>query len=436
MYREIVKDLMKWRNSDKRKPLVITGMRQCGKTYVMQKFGKEAFESVVYINLEKNELAASIFEYDYDVHRIVNELSGFSEDGKIIPGKSLLIIDEIQACPRAITALKYFCEDMRELHVMCAGSLLGVALKHENISFPVGKINRLQMYPMSFKEYLIACDEENIVKILNDYAKDRPLADSLMGRMEKLLKNYLLVGGMPEAVASWCENRSFEEVAEIQDNILEDYSSDFSKHAPIADVPKLHWIWESVPKQLAKENNKFVFSQVKSGKRAHELENALQWLVDSGLVYRCELAANPEIPLSFSADGSYFKIYMADVGLLCRRTGLSYKALLAENGVFSSFKGALTENYVHNELIYLDKKPYFWRSGNTAEVDFLIEDDENVIPVEVKSADNTRAKSYRLFCNRHKPSVGYKFSLKNTGVNMTEQTETYNIPLYMIWTLH
>ena len=283
MYREIVKDLMKWRNSDKRKPLVITGMRQCGKTYVMQKFGKEAFESVVYINLEKNELAASIFEYDYDVHRIVNELSGFSEDGKIIPSKSLLIIDEIQACPRAITALKYFCEDMRELHVMCAGSLLGVALKHENISFPVGKINRLQMYPMSFKEYLIACDEENIVKILNDYAKDRPLADSLMGRMEKLLKNYLLVGGMPEAVASWCENRSFEEVAEIQDNILEDYSSDFSKHAPIADVPKLHWIWESVPKQLAKENNKFVFSQVKSGKRAHELENALQWLVDSGL---------------------------------------------------------------------------------------------------------------------------------------------------------
>lgn len=436
MYREIVKDLMKWRNSDKRKPLVITGMRQCGKTYVMQKFGKEAFESVVYINLEKNELAASIFEYDYDVHRIVNELSGFSEDGKIIPGKSLLIIDEIQACPRAITALKYFCEDMRELHVMCAGSLLGVALKHENISFPVGKINRLQMYPMSFKEYLIACDEENIVKILNDYAKDRPLADSLMGRMEKLLKNYLLVGGMPEAVASWCENRSFEEVAEIQDNILEDYSSDFSKHAPIADVPKLHWIWESVPKQLAKENNKFVFSQVKSGKRAHELENALQWLVDSGLVYRCELAVNPEIPLSFSADGSYFKIYMADVGLLCRRTGLSYKALLAENGVFSSFKGALTENYVHNELIYLDKKPYFWRSGNTAEVDFLIEDDENVIPVEVKSADNTRAKSYRLFCNRHKPSVGYKFSLKNTGVNMTEQTETYNIPLYMIWKLH
>ena len=168
MYREIVKDLMKWRNSDKRKPLVITGMRQCGKTYVMQKFGKEAFESVVYINLEKNELAASIFEYDYDVHRIVNELSGFSEDGKIIPGKSLLIIDEIQACPRAITALKYFCEDMRELHVMCAGSLLGVALKHENISFPVGKINRLQKYPMSFKEYLIACDEENIVKILND----------------------------------------------------------------------------------------------------------------------------------------------------------------------------------------------------------------------------------------------------------------------------
>lgn len=432
MYRSIMDDLLKWKDSSARKPLVITGVRQCGKTYVMQDFGKKHFDSVVYVNLEKNELAASVFDYDYDVKRIVAELETIIAAGKIIMGETLLILDEIQACPRAITSLKYFCEDMRELHVICAGSLLGVALKHQNISFPVGKISRLRMFPMSFYEFLVAVDEKS-AKLLKGFADNRPLPSAYMEQMGKHYRNYLFIGGMPEVVEKWCKNHDYAEIEELQNEILDDYAADFSKYAPLSEVPKLHWIWESVPKQLAKDNNKFMFSQVKAGKRAHELENALQWLVDAGLVHRCELVANPQVPLSFSADARYFKVYMEDIGLLCRRSGLSYKSVLSDDGMFASFKGAMAENYVFNELLHSGYKSYFWRSGNTAELDFLMEIDGQVVPIEVKSADNTRAKSYRRFCQQYNMRKGFKFSLKNIGINMIEETETINLPLYMIW---
>lgn len=433
MQRDIVKSFQKWKNDQKRKPLVITGVRQCGKTYIMKEFGENNFQYVVYINLEKNELAAAAFEYDFDVHRIVQELVTMSGTAEFVPGDTLLILDEIQACPRAITALKYFCEDMRELHIMCAGSLLGVAMNHINISFPVGKIDRLQMYPMSLKEFLLANGEDSLINVLDKYTDDRPIPEPYMKKLENYYRQYLLIGGMPEVVCDWIENHNYERITKLQDNILQDYAADFSKYAPTNEVPKLQVIWESVPKQLAKENNKFVFSQVKAGKRAHELENALQWLVAAGLVYKCELSATPNIPLSFSADGNYFKVYMSDVGLLCRRTGLFYKSVLADDNLFSSFKGALAENYVHNELCKNDLVPYFWRSGNTAEVDFLVEYEGNIIPIEVKSADNTRAKSLNLFCKKYNPKKTIKFSLKNIGINEVDNTRNVNLPLYMSW---
>lgn len=264
------------------------------------------------------------------------------ENRKINVGKTLLIFDEIQEAPRAITALKYFCENKRDLHIVCAGSLLGVALKRENISFPVGKVNRMQMYPMSFKEFLIACGEEKYIEIFNEWQIDREITELYAKPLEKLYKEYIIVGGMPEAVNEYITSRNFVIVEEIQNEILADYADDFSKHAPVSEIEKIRLIWDSVPKQLTKENNKFVFSHVKEGKRAHELEASLQWLKNSGLIHMIELVQNAEIPLSAHADATYFKVYMSDVGLLCRRLGISYKNVLEDNWPIT-FKGAITE---------------------------------------------------------------------------------------------
>jgi hypothetical protein len=346
-----------------------------------------------------------------------------------------LFFDEIQECPRAITALKYFCENKRELHVICAGSLLGVAIKQENISFPVGKVDRLQMYPMSFYEFVKADGGEKYLTGLKAFDKEREIPDIYAEPLKKYLKNYYIVGGMPEVVAGWCELHIYDEVERIQADILDDYAKDFSKHAPVSEIPRLNWIWDSVPKQLAKENNKFIFSHVKEGKRAKDLEDALQWLRDAGLVYTLELVEKPEIPLSFGADATYFKVYMADVGLLRRKAQVSYHTILREDDNYIRFKGAMAENYVMNELVYNGYHPYFWRSGNTAEIDFLVEDKGNIIPIEVKAADNTRAKSYRLYCNRYEPNKGFKVSLKNVGWNFCGKTDTCSMPLYLVWRL-
>ena len=434
MQRDFIQNLIEWKDSKRRKPLILTGVRQCGKTYLLKEFGSEYFDNFCYINFESAGKYSAIFEYDYDVKRILREIE-LAENVKIIAGKTLLIFDEIQECPKAITSLKYFCENLQELHLVCAGSLLGVAIKKENISFPVGKVNRMQLYPMSFKEYLQAVGEGKYIELFNDWNINREIPELYTVPLERHLKNYYIVGGMPEAVKEFAESGDYAEVAKIQDEILSDYSDDFSKHAPISEIEKIRMIWDSIPKQLAKENNKFVFSHVKEGKRAHELEAALQWLKNSGLVHLVELVQNAELPLSSNADSTYFKVYMADSGLLCRRLGLSYKNILEENTALSTFKGAITENYVLQELIVQNKVPYFWRSGNTAELDFLFEEDGNVIPVEVKAATNTQAKSFKQFCKKYQNKTGFKLSLKNIAENDCEGTNVVSLPLYVLWNI-
>lgn len=434
MQRDFIQNLIEWKDSKRRKPLILTGVRQCGKTYLLKEFGSEYFDNFCYINFESAGKYSAIFEYDYDVKRILREIE-LAENVKIIAGKTLLIFDEIQECPKAITSLKYFCENLQELHLVCAGSLLGVAIKKENISFPVGKVNRMQLYPMSFKEYLQAVGEGKYIELFNDWNINREIPELYTVPLERHLKNYYIVGGMPEAVKEFAESGDYAEVAKIQDEILSDYSDDFSKHAPNSEIEKIRMIWDSIPKQLAKENNKFVFSHVKEGKRAHELEAALQWLKNSGLVHLVELVQNAELPLSSNADSTYFKVYMADSGLLCRRLGLSYKNILEENTALSTFKGAITENYVLQELIVQNKVPYFWRSGNTAELDFLFEEDGNVIPVEVKAATNTQAKSFKQFCKKYQNKTGFKLSLKNIAENDCEGTNVVSLPLYLLWNI-
>ena len=427
--------LLIWKDKEDRKPLLLTGVRQCGKTYVCKEFGKNHFADCAYFNFEGNAGLASVFEYDFNVERIIDELGNIIRGKKIIPGESLVILDEIQECPKAITALKYFCENMPQLHIVCAGSLLGVYIKRDNISFPVGKVDRLRMYPMSFSEFLKADGEGAILEGAQKYDIEQELPLLYTGKLEKELKYYYIVGGMPEVVAKWIKTHNFEAIESIQDNILQDYSNDFAKHAPKTDIPKLGWIWDSIPKQLAKDNSKFVFSHVKAGKRSSELEDALAWLVDAGLVHKLELVSHPELPLSYCSDATYFKIYMSDVGLLRKKSGVSYKTILEDSDLYKNFKRAFTENYVLTELLYQGISPYFWRSGNTAELDFLFEFEDNIIPVEAKAQIHTRAKSYTQFCKKYNSKIGFKFSMKNIGDNIVEGVKTYSVPLYMIWRL-
>ncbi|MBR3057503.1 MAG: ATP-binding protein [Clostridiales bacterium] len=435
MYRDILNDLEQWKNKSRRKPLLITGVRQCGKTYIVDKFAELYFEGYVKVNFESEEKLSAIFDYDFDVKRIITELERHLNI-QINPGKTLVFFDEIQECPRAITALKYFCENMRDLHIICAGSLLGVALKKQQISFPVGKVNRLKLYPMSFKEFVIASGRTDLIEALQDWPFDRPIPELYSVPMKKLLKEYYAVGGMPEAVKTWIDTHDFDEVEEVQNEILSDYADDFSKHAPVSEVPKIRLVWDSVPVQLAKDNNKFVFSHVKQGKRSADLEDALQWLCDAGLVIKTELVEKPETPLSGFADKTYFKVYMSDVGLLRAKSRLSPKSIMEENILYDRYKGAFVENYALNELISIGYEAYFWRSGNSAEVDFLIEHKEKMVPVEVKSADNTQAKSFKQFCKLYEPKKGLKLSAKNIAKNNCESTVAYSIPLYLEWNLY
>lgn len=434
MYREITDKLVKWKDSRRRKPLLLTGVRQCGKTYIVKEFGESNFDNCVYINFESEPAYAGIFEYDFDVRRILSELERTTKQ-RIIPEKSLLFFDEIQACPKALTSLKYFCENMRELHIIAAGSLLGVALTHENISFPVGKVNRMQLYPMNFREFVIASGRDDLIHTFCNWPADREIPDLYAVPMRHLLQDYLIVGGMPEAVLAWLDDNSYESAEEVQREILHDYEDDFGKYAPVSDLPKIRLIWDSVPVQLAKDNNKFVFSHVKQGKRAADLEDALQWLLDAGLICKNCLVEKPETPLSAFADKTYFKIYMSDTGLLRTRSGLSPETIVEGSANYIKYKGSLAENFVYNELISSGKTPYFWRSGNTAELDFLFEQKGSIIPAEVKSADNVQAKSYRQFCHRYNPETGFKLSMKNIGENLCEGTRTVNLPLYLTWNI-
>lgn len=433
MKREIMNRLVQWKDCADRKPLMITGVRQCGKTYIIKEFAENEFQEYLYLNFDGNTGLQSIFDYDFDIKRIIHELEIINFGKKITPGKTLLIFDEIQACPRAISSLKYFCENMKELHLIAAGSLLGVALKSEGISFPVGKVDRLEMYPMTFSEFVTADGGENYIEGLCNMPFEREIPELYTRPMEKYLKNYYIVGGMPEAVKVWTETHNYQEVEMVQDRILKDYPDDFNKHASKTEANRISLIWESIPTQIARDNNKFIFSHVKKGLRAKDLEDSLQWLVNAGLAYRLHLVANPELPLSGMADSTYFKVYMSDVGLLRRKSKLNYRTILEGDQSFIHFKGALTGNYVMTQFIAMGINCYFWRTKSDAEVDFITDYEGILIPIEVKSADNTKAKSLNNFCKKYNPEIAVKTSLKNIGDSWIDKTHNWSIPLYCIF---
>lgn len=433
MLRKDYEKLLKWKNKTSRKPLLVLGVRQCGKTYLVKEFGSKEFENMAYINFDGNKGLQSIFDYDFDINRILDEIGSVVLNKKIIPGKTLLFLDEIQDCPRAIQSLKYFCENLPELHVIAAGSLLGIALKEQGISFPVGKVQRLEMFPMSFEEFVIADGGEKYLNGMSKFPLGREISELYSVPMQKYLQNYYIVGGMPEAVKIWIQTHDYNQVEEIQNQILKDYADDFGKHTTPDTAIKIKLIWDAIPSQIAKDNNKFIFSHVKEGARAKDLEDALEWLVSAGLVYKLNLVQTPQLPLESMKDNTYFKIYMADVGLLRKKSNVNYRTILNGDESFIQFKGAFSENYIMSELKSLGVSAYFWRTKADAEVDFISDYEGVLFPIEVKSATNTKAKSLQLFCKRFSPKLAFKASLKNVGDNMMEETHIWNIPLYIFF---
>lgn len=423
MYRNLNSELIKWKNKETRKPLLIKGIRQCGKTYLMQYFGDENYSDVAYFTFENNDALHEVFEVDFDISRIIGELGILR--GKVIQTDTLIIFDEIQECNKALTSLKYFAEYGTKYDVICAGSLLGVSLS-KPLSFPVGKVEFLTLYPLSFMEFLLANGEDLMVDAINNQNANKPVPNSYVNKLENYLKQYYIVGGMPEAVDTWVRTKNIEEIDNIQKNILSSYELDFAKHAPSKDFTKLTAIWRSIPNQLGKENKKFIFSQVKEGLRAKDLEDSLEWLISAGLVYKVPKIEKPNIPISAYADQTYFKLYVADVGLLRNMAKVSPKVIMTSNSDYKEFKGALTENYVVGELVNIkNDNVYFWRSGNKAEVDLIFQNDDLIIPMEVKSEKNDRAKSLSVYINKYSPEIALKATMKNTADN--------NIPLYLIW---
>ena len=427
--------LKAWKNKNNRKPLLVTGVRQCGKTWLIKEFGQREFEDMAYFNFDGNTGLQSVFEYDFDTDRILDELGSIVLGRKIRQGSTLVVFDEIQDCPRAIQALKYFCENVPELHVIAAGSLLGVALREEGISFPVGKVERIEMYPMSFEEFVRADGGGKYIDGVRKFTLERELTELYAIPLEKYLKSYYIVGGMPEAVQTWVDTHDYKEVEEVQDRILKDYADDFGKHVSSETAIKIKMIWDAIPSQIARENNKFIFSHVKRGARAKDLEDALEWLVNAGIALKLNLVQTPEIPLSGMADHTYFKVYMSDVGLLRKKSNVSYRTVLEGDAAYIHFKGALTENYVYTQLKCMGIDCWFWRTKADAELDFITDYEGVLLPVEVKSADNTKAKSLHLFCNRFKPKMAVKTSLKNVGDNMDGDTHVWSIPLYVLFRL-
>ena len=433
MERKTREQLLKWKNKKNRKPLLITGVRQCGKTYLIRQFGESEFEEMAYFNFDGNTGLQAIFEFDFDTQRIIKELGSILYGKEIIPGRTLVILDDIQDCPRAISALKYFAENMPELHIIAAGSLLGVALREEGISFPVGKVDRLEMYPMSFEEFVIADGGEKYLNGVRELPFERSLSELYTVPLEKYLKNYYIIGGMPEAVQTWIDTHDYRQVEKVQDRILRDYADDFGKHTSPDTATKIRLIWDAIPSQIARDNNKFIFSHVKQGARAKDLEDALEWLVNAGIAYKLNLVSTPELPLSGMADHSYFKVYLSDVGLLRRKSKVNYRTIIEGDASYIHFKGALTENYVMTQLRCMEMDCYFWRTKANAELDFITDHEGVLIPIEVKAADNTKAKSLHLFCNKYEPKMAVKTSLKNVGDNMDGKTHVWCIPLYTLF---
>ncbi len=425
MERHAMQILEDWKKRSVRKPLIIRGARQVGKTWLMKEFGKRFFANVAYINFENNERMRQLFQNDFDVERLLLALqieSGVSIDAD----DTLLVFDEVQEVPRALTALKYFHENAPTYAVIAAGSLLGVAM-HKGTSFPVGKVTFLDLYPVSFTEFLNATGNAKLHELIKH--RDWSLVTSFKSRFIELLRSYYFVGGMPEAVASFVKYGDYSEVREIQTALLSAFEQDFSKHAPGVIIPRIRMVWHSIPVQLAKENRKFVYGALRKGARAKDFELAIQWLKDCGLIYQVERISKPAMPLNAYA-GSGFKMFTLDVGLLAAKSGLDQRSLLEGNTIFEEFKGALTEQYVQQQLrSEAAVTPCYWANENgTAEVDFVFQNGSNIVPLEVKASENLQAKSLKSYCLKYSPKVAIRTSMSD----YRQEKKLVNLPLYAI----
>jgi hypothetical protein len=429
MIRLAMDELLHWKTSKFRIPLIIRGARQVGKTWLMREFGRTAYKDTVYINFDNNRRMEELFAADLNVERLMVGIELYCGH-KIDPADTLLIFDEVQEIPKALTALKYFNENAPQYHIVCAGSLLGVAL-HHGTSFPVGKVDFLDLYPLCFFEFMAAMGKERFVDVLRE--GDFDTAYTFRQEYIDLLKQYYYVGGMPEAVSRFSQNRDFNEARQVQTRILAAYEQDFSKHAPADIVPRIRMLWNSIPSQLAKENKKFIYGLIREGARAREYELALLWLFDCGLIYQIHRVNAPHIPLKSYADLSAFKIYMADVGLLSCMAGLQQDILLDGNRLFKEFKGALTEQYTAQQLKSQKQlSAYYWTNErNTSEIDFIVSDGQSVVPLEVKAEVNLQSKSLKSFKDKFAPPL----SVRTAMTEYRKEDWLLNLPLYAIRTL-
>lgn len=423
MKREVYSQLVNWKNDINKKPLVLRGARQVGKTWLLKEFGANEYRETIYINFEDNMALKNVFIQDFDIKRILLALqieTGIKADAH----NCLIVFDEIQEAQKGITSLKYFYEKAPEYHVIAAGSYLGISL-HKTNSFPVGKVSFIDLSPLSFPEFLLAKDQGVLLELIRD--REWSLISQFKQKYIGLLKEYYFVGGMPEVVKSFIEDYDFDKARKIQSDIINSYEQDFSKHAPPNIIPRIRMVWNSIPSQLAKENKKFIFGMLKKGARSKDFELALEWLIDSGLLHKVNRIKKPSMPLKAYEDLSAFKIFLNDCGLLSALVQLPSKTLLDGNKLFQEFKGALTEQYVHQQLI--NYNPYYWSAENSSgEIDFLLQIKESIIPIEVKSEENLKAKSLRAFTKKHKSEIAIRTSMSD----YREEDWLINIPLYAL----
>lgn len=429
MYRSAIKKLKEWKNKEDRKPMILMGARQVGKTWIMKEFGKNEYAKVAYISFYNNERMNDVFDMDFDIDRIIMNLN--IESGvSITPNDTLIILDEIQNAPKALESLKYFCEDANEYHVIAAGSLLGVAV-HENVSFPVGKVDMLDLYPFSFREFLLAMDEKSLVMALD--SKDFSIIDNFSDKFLFWLKNYYYIGGMPAVVDSFRRHKDYVKTRQIQKDILRQYEQDFGKHVDAKNLPRIRMVWQSIPIQLAKENKKFFFGQIKKGARSSDFEIAIQWLMDSGLIYKVNRVNEPHMPLKAYINMSAYKLFILDIGLLGALSDLPAKTILEKDEIFVEFKGAFTEQYVLQQLICdTQYTPYYYGTDkSTFEQDFMIQMEDRIVPIEVKAEGNVYSQSLKAYCEKYHPKKAVRFST----LKYVDQGWMVNIPLYAISTL-
>lgn len=425
MERNLFTKLEQWKNKKKRKPLIIQGARQVGKTWIMKEFGKRFFKNTIYINFDNNETMKNVFEIDFDISRIISSIK--IEYGKSFePEETLIIFDEIQEAPKALASLKYFYENAPQYAIMAAGSLLGVAL-HQGTSFPVGKVDFMQLYPLNFYEFVCAMGENQLAELLE--SGDYEMINTFSTKYTELLKKYYYIGGMPEVVQTFIDTDDFYEVRDVQKNLLKYYEEDFSKHAPKEVVPRIMMVWNSIPSQLAKENRKFIYGCMREGARAKDFELAIQWLEDAGLIIRSYRITKPDIPLIAYMEMNSFKMFTLDVGLLGAKANIHAKVLLDGFRIFEEFKGALTEQFVAQQLKAADRELYYYSTENSSgEIDFVIQQEMQCIPIEVKAEENLRARSLRAFCEKFKPEIAVRSSMSN----YREQDWMVNVPLYVL----